>query len=77
MNKSLTCLTVNPKEHAGEIRAEAEERFAQVRAIAALAKSLASGGFVEEIDAQVFGAIETLAGQGAQLLAAVEGSAAG
>lgn len=68
MSAVLTCLTVNPEEPASEIRAELQERVAELRALAALAKSKAAGGFIDDVDAHVFGAIEALAGQ-AQLMA--------
>lgn len=66
----LTCLTVNPKEAAGELRAEAEERAAQVRAIAGLMESTADeSGFVHDLDRHALGALVVLTDQAIQLLA--------
>lgn len=67
---TLTCLTVNPGEPAGEILAELEERLAQVRAIATLARSASQSGYVNDLDGNVLGAIDTLAGQAELLLEA-------
>lgn len=66
----LTCLTINPKEPAGELRAEAEERAAQVRALAALMESTADEhGFVQDLDRHALGALRVLTDQTIQLLA--------
>ena len=59
----LTCLTVNPNESAVEILDEMEERLAQIAAISALAKASATDGYINDLNAHVMGAIETLAGQ--------------
>lgn len=66
----LTSLTVNPKEPAGELRAEAEERAAQVRALAGLMESTADEhGFLRDVDKHALGALRVLTDQAVQLLA--------
>lgn len=67
---SLTCLTVAPKQHAGEIRAEALERLAQARAICHLAAGRAVNGFVDELDANVLRGAAELLGQAQQMFEA-------
>lgn len=70
---SLTCLTIDPKQPANEVRDEALERIAQARAICHLAAGRAVNGFVDELDRNVLDAADELLGQAQQMFEALDG----